>query len=371
MKEGYIRRFFPGGNTSKGYISFFDNVLPWENAKKFFIMKGGPGVGKSTFIQKIGERLVRDGIDIEFLHCSADSNSLDGVILPEYGIAIIDGTAPHIVDPKYPGCVEEIINFGDSWDEEGIIKHKSDIIKLQKEISRCYKKGFDYIKTAKVLYDGIQEIYFWATDEGKLNKIIEEIVGDIFCNVTRIGRIPRQRKMFASAITSGGLINFLDNNFGNIEKRYILKGEITWAKAKLIETVLNTALIKGFEVEAFYCPLSPERVEHIIIKDLNVGLINSVGPHVFSEIKNNDRLIDFGDLLIQPDFEKHRKDVEFLREICARLLDEAVECFTEAKKMHDELESFYIANMDFSKVDEKLEYIYKILINLIAESGSE
>lgn len=365
MKEGYIRRFFPGGNTSKGYVSFFDDVLPWENAKKFFIMKGGPGVGKSTFIQKLGERMVKDGIDIEFLHCSADSDSLDGMILPEYGIAIIDGTAPHVVDPKYPGCMEEIINFGDSWDEKGIIKHKSDIIKLQKEISKCYKKGFDYIKAAKVLHDEIQEIYFWATDEGKLKEIMEEIVGDILCNVTRNGRISRQRKMFASAISSGGLLNFLENNFRNVEKRYILKGEITWAKAKLIEAVFNTALIKGFDVEAFYCPLSPERVEHIIIKDLNLGLINSIEPHVFSEIKSNDRLIDFEGFLIEREFEKHRSDVEFSRGICKTLIDEAVACFTEAKKLHDELESFYISNMDFSKIDGKLEYVYKILVNLL------
>nr|PZN04902.1 MAG: AAA family ATPase [Bacillota bacterium] len=367
MKKGSVRRFYPGGNTPRGYISFFDSVLPWDNAKKFFIMKGGPGVGKSTFIKKIGEKLVRSGVDVEFLHCSADRKSLDGLILPKYGIALIDGTAPHVVDPKYPGCVEEIINFGDSWNEAGIIKHKSEIIKLQKEISRGYKKGYGYLRAAKALYDEIQEIYSWAVDEKRLNAIIEEVVGDIFTNAPGSGRVPKERKMFATAIMAGGLTNLLYDNFKNVGKRYILKGESGRAKAKLIETVLKTAMIKGFEVETFYCPLSPETVEHVIIKDLNVGLINSVEPHVYKKIKSGDVSIDFDGLLDQALLEKHSKNVKFSKQIYEQLFNKAVECFNETKEVRDELESFYVKNMDFSKIEEKQENIYETLINLIGE----
>ena len=42
------------------------------------------------------------GYDVEFMHCSSDNNSLDGVVIPAINVALLDGTAPHVVDPKIP-----------------------------------------------------------------------------------------------------------------------------------------------------------------------------------------------------------------------------------------------------------------------------
>lgn len=62
------------------------------------------------------------GYNLEYMHCSSDSESLDGIVIPAKKVALLDGTAPHVVDPKNPGAVDEIINLGDFWDEEGIRK---------------------------------------------------------------------------------------------------------------------------------------------------------------------------------------------------------------------------------------------------------
>jgi hypothetical protein len=40
-------------------------------------------------MKRIGERALRDGLSVEYIRCSADSNSLDGVLLPEKGIAVV------------------------------------------------------------------------------------------------------------------------------------------------------------------------------------------------------------------------------------------------------------------------------------------
>lgn len=72
MNEGSIINFFPGGNTAQGFYSFYD-YLPYE-AEQVFIIKGGPGTGKSTFMKKIGERMIEEGYDIEFHWCSSDNN---------------------------------------------------------------------------------------------------------------------------------------------------------------------------------------------------------------------------------------------------------------------------------------------------------
>ncbi|MGV8147192.1 MAG: hypothetical protein ACLKAK_12005 [Alkaliphilus sp.] len=61
-------------------------------------------------MKKIGEYMVDKGFNVELHHCSSDIDSLDGLVFPRLKIAIIDGTAPHIVDPRHPDAVDEIIH---------------------------------------------------------------------------------------------------------------------------------------------------------------------------------------------------------------------------------------------------------------------
>ncbi len=89
---------FPGGNTPKGFHSFYNYILPQEEARRIFVIKGGPGVGKSTFMKKTAQELVELGYDAEFMHCSSDNGSLDGIVIPKLGIAMIDGTSPQVMD---------------------------------------------------------------------------------------------------------------------------------------------------------------------------------------------------------------------------------------------------------------------------------
>ncbi|MBO8127474.1 MAG: hypothetical protein H0Z38_09620, partial [Firmicutes bacterium] len=107
-----VKRVFPGGNTSKGFYSFYDYIIE-EDAEHIYIIKGGPGVGKSTFMRTIAQELLDSGYKVEYHHCSSDTDSLDGVVFPELRVAFIDGTAPHIVDPRNPGGVDEILHLGD------------------------------------------------------------------------------------------------------------------------------------------------------------------------------------------------------------------------------------------------------------------
>jgi len=97
MRQIHIKKVFPGGNTSQGFYSFYNYILGPEG-KKMFILKGGPGVGKSTFIKQVAKVMLDKGYDLEFHYCSSDNDALDGVVIPKLKIAVIDGTAPHAAD---------------------------------------------------------------------------------------------------------------------------------------------------------------------------------------------------------------------------------------------------------------------------------
>ncbi|SMB80482.1 hypothetical protein SAMN00017405_0883 [Desulfonispora thiosulfatigenes DSM 11270] len=89
-----IRRFFAGGNTSEGFYSFYHYMVK-PDATRFFIIKGGSGTGKSTFMRYIGKEMASRGYELEYHHCSSDFNSIDGVVIKDLDIGLVDGTAPH------------------------------------------------------------------------------------------------------------------------------------------------------------------------------------------------------------------------------------------------------------------------------------
>ena len=95
MPKGRIRHMFPGGNTAQGFFSYYDYILSQEEATRIICIKGGPGVGKSRFIKILVEEIQDRGYNVEYMHCSSDNNSLDGVVIPAIKVALLDGTAPH------------------------------------------------------------------------------------------------------------------------------------------------------------------------------------------------------------------------------------------------------------------------------------
>lgn len=74
-------------------------------------------------------------IDIEYMHCSSYTQSLDGIVIPLLSIAMVDETAPQVIDPKTHGAVDEIINLGEYWDAAPIKACKDGIMKTAQAIS--------------------------------------------------------------------------------------------------------------------------------------------------------------------------------------------------------------------------------------------
>lgn len=151
-KSCKVRHYFPGGNTTRGFFfSYYDHILTQEEATRIICLKGGPGVGKSTYMKRIGKAMEeKKGFEVEYMHCSSDPNSLDGVVMPQIKVALLDGTAPHVVDPKNPGAVDEIIHLGDYWNEEGIRKNRDQILLVNKAVGKLFGRAYRYLKAAKL-----------------------------------------------------------------------------------------------------------------------------------------------------------------------------------------------------------------------------
>ena len=158
--KGKMRKLFPGANTSNGFYSYFDYIIP-KDVNRIFCLKGGPGVGKSSLMKKVAKEFVERGYDVEVFPCSSDPASLDAVVIKKLKVVLLDATAPHIVDPKIPGAIDEVVNFGDFWTVDNLENNKVEILQCNKEISGCFQRAFKYLKAAEpIFYDIISSKTF-------------------------------------------------------------------------------------------------------------------------------------------------------------------------------------------------------------------
>ncbi|KJS50812.1 MAG: hypothetical protein VR66_00930, partial [Peptococcaceae bacterium BRH_c23] len=104
-----VRHYFAEGITTRGYISLLPNMMPsWQRA---YVLLGGPGTGKSTFIKVIGLELLDRGYEIDFLRSARDPDSMAGFIVPRQGLAMLDAMEVSPLRWRAPGVIEKFIDF--------------------------------------------------------------------------------------------------------------------------------------------------------------------------------------------------------------------------------------------------------------------
>ncbi|OPZ93996.1 MAG: hypothetical protein BWY74_00913 [Firmicutes bacterium ADurb.Bin419] len=352
MSKGKIRHMFPGGNTSQGFFSYYDYILSQEEATRIICIKGGPGVGKSTFMKKIGAEMLDRGYDVEYMHCSSDNNSLDGVVIPAIKVTLLDGTAPHVVDPKNPGAVDEIIHLGDFWDEDGIRKNREGILKDNREVGRTFRRAYRYIKAAYYFYEDSREIISWGIDNAKVNATTEKLINELFKDSGVASKEGKIRRLFASAITPDGYVNYLSTVLST-DKVYVFKGQAGTGTEKSLSRILDAAVESGNNVEAYYCALNPQKLEHLVINDLGVSFTTSNKYHE-AEVDAFE-VIDFDEYIDKEILKEYEEVLNLNKKEFDSVMSTAIGSIAKAKATHDKMEAYYIPNMDFDAIQRCYE----------------
>ena len=119
-----MNKYFVASNSSDGFCSYYGNAFDIKKFSKIYAIKGGSGTGKAYFMKRIAQDACEKGYSVRYIYCSSDPSSLDGIIIDELKIAVLDGTAPHIYEPSVVGAVDNIVNLGSFLDENMLSKSR-------------------------------------------------------------------------------------------------------------------------------------------------------------------------------------------------------------------------------------------------------
>lgn len=150
------RHFFLGASSAKGAINYIDNLT--SDLSKRYIIKGRSGSGKSTLMRKIAKKAQKLGLAVHFFHCSFDPHSIDMIIIPAISVAMLDGTAPHVVDPTRE--TDEVIDmFTLAIDPTVEIHYAKELHEIDNTYRHHVRTAISILKEMKELYTTIEAKY--------------------------------------------------------------------------------------------------------------------------------------------------------------------------------------------------------------------
>jgi Cdc6-like AAA superfamily ATPase len=358
--SGKIKNYYATANTAKGFQNFFESNI--RNLDKLYILKGGPGTGKSSLMKKVGQYMLDKDYDIEYLHCSSDNDSIDGIIIRSLGVGIVDGTAPHVIEPQAPGAIEEYVNLGVAWNCDKLAKHKTEILDLKTKINECYPKAYNQFKQALAIHDEWEKFYIDNMDFEKANQLTKKIIDTIIGETTYAKNSTIMHRFFGGS-TPIGPVDFVPNITEGLSKRYFIKGRPGSGKSTLLKKLLARAEVSGIDAEVYHCGFDPNSLDMILLPELDVCIFDSTAPHEYYAERSTDEIIDMYSELITPGTdEKYKEEIEDIIKRYKACNQIGINYLAEAKRLHDELEIFYIAATNFTIIDEICdELIYKII----------
>jgi hypothetical protein len=354
MRQGKAKYVFPGNNTPQGFLSLYSEGI--EGLEQVFILKGGPGVGKSTLMRKIGAAMMERGYDVEFWQCSSDNDSLDGVLIPAISAGVIDGTPPHNMDPKYPGAVEEIFDLGLNWNRELLKGHRKEIVSLTKEISKLFDAAYAKLAEAGTIIEAQAQENAARVDQPRLGQIAAELTEAIY-HPARLGL----RHLFSTAVTPKGVLSYCESLARTAGNRWYLYGPRGCGKEQIISALAREAEQWGHFAEVYHPSLLPAQIELLLLPDLDTVIVDS-GTEPPAYATEADHLVDCSALCGGAAPEPPE---------ATPLIDAAAELIARAKATHDNLEKYYTRAMDFEKVDKSgISLLNRLLaISAAKESG--
>lgn len=346
MKQSTALYYFLGANSDSGFYSLYDQFCCGKE-DYLYIIKGGPGTGKSTFMRRIGQEAEQRGLDVEYILCSGDPNSLDGVYIPALRKGWVDGTAPHAREPMLFGISGEYVDLGRFCHTEQLQTHCSEIKSVQKQYKKHYDHAYRFLHAAGSVFR-----YTPATlhtdEEARLRKRAQsKIIRELRQNSPHAEPSVR----FLRAFTCKGCFFAAQTVNALCSRICVLESDF------LLENIFFHEILQEIKSRKIPCivspnPLCPDMIEAVLLPQEGLGFFASYAVPPFDGIVRTIHLDSYLS-------DKNRQSQKHRQQIQATLLQRAYDELATAKSLHDRLERLYRPALDIEALNQYTDSVIR------------
>lgn len=363
--DGQILRYFAGGNTAKGFHNLFDSNL--KGLERVFVLSGKSKAEKSHIIGKLADEWTGKGYPIELIHSADHSPDLDGLIIRNLRIGIVDGDAPREVNKEYMGSHWETIDLETVSRTSKLEGKLAEITKLKEKMEAARNGAYASYAEALKVHDEWEKIYIGKMNFQKADQVAQKLIKRLFLYGDKEQESDIKRR-FLGAATPSGPVDFVNKITEGLRKRYFLKGRAGTGKSTLLKKIVTEAEQRGLDIEIYHCGFDPGSLDMVIVRELGWAVFDSTNPHEYFPDRAGDEIIDMYELTVT-----HGTDEMFAAEIAeieARYrekMKEGTAFLAEAKRFQDQLEEIYKDAADpeilqeiYSEIHAEIQLLAKI-----------
>lgn len=337
--------YFAASNSADGFVNYFPKIFSCENCSSLYVIKGGPGTGKSRFMREVANEAESRGLCVKYYYCSSDAASLDGIIIDEMKVGLLDGTSPHVYEPKLVGVVEQIINLGEFWNEKQLAAKADEIKRLVNQKSEAYIRAYMLLAAYGKLLSAEESLVSSCINRTKMAGAIKR-----WLHKLPTGNKGEEQTGLCRAIGMSGYTKF--DTYENNAKMLFTVNDCFRSAHYFLNELKNEALRRNMSVIASVDPIMPGWTDAVCLCD--AGITFAVGADGEHKI-NVKRFINENEL------KPYKEQIKKLENQAKNLETLIFESFAEIKEYHFALEKIYIDAMDFDKKEEYTEKFIKKL----------
>ena len=344
--EASRERYFAAANSANGFVNYFPQIFGMGRCQRLYVVKGGPGTGKSCFMKQVGASAEKKGLPVTYYHCSSDADSLDGLMIGNGEIGILDGTSPHAWEPQLAGAFEQIVNLGDFWNADLLRARKQEIERLAQKKAEGYQSAYRYLAACgqimRALAIGAETVWEREKAERAADRLVKKYGWT--------GKGFRESIGLCDSIGMSGRVRF---------DTYEVLSDTLYTVSDVIDTafLFFDALYKacrhhGVNVKVSRNPILPERIDALTMVDSAV---------TFSLEGEGERL-NMRRFIHEDAYKQCRRERRRDLLLAEQLVQCAEECLRQVKESHFSMEAMFYEAMDFEAKEQFTEAFCKKVI---------
>ena len=333
--------YFLGANSCQGFYSLYEEFCRAEG-DYLHLIKAGPGGGKSGFMRRIAKAAEDRGLEVEYLICSGDPDSLDGIYIPKLHLGYLDATAPHVTEPRYFGfdsCYVNLSRFCSASPDDKIREYTE-------KYHAMYKRAYAFLAAAgEVKRAEIPELISEKTID-KVKKKARSAFARELGSCRSLSAGGRMRRRFIRCISCKGELCLSDSVQELCKRIYLLDDRCGLADVYLRE-IGDIARERCVEVILCSSPLCPELLDAVLLPEYGLGFVSASA----ADIKNPWRHVRLDALIPTESMKVHRPELKRAGKLYCALTAEGINWLKKAKEYHDLLEKAYNPHVDFKSLN--------------------